>query len=132
MTLTVSDGTHTGSQTLTLPLGPILERDDPSFTMDVQEIFDRIGCTQSGCHGVEPRAGLDLRADGSRGNLVDVNATSEARVRVVPGDSRNSYLIIKLEGRQEVGARMPVTGGFLSAVDLANIKNWIDRGAKNN
>jgi len=32
----------------------------------------------------------------------------------------------------EVGARMPVTGGFLAAVDLNNIKNWIDRGARNN
>ena len=48
-----------------------------------------------------------------------------------PGDAANSYIVIKLEGRQTVGAKMPL-GGSLDAISLQNIKNWINKGAKNN
>ena len=37
-----------------------------------------------------------------------------------------------LEGRQSVGTRMAVTGAALDTLDLANVRNWIDRGALNN
>lgn len=129
--LTVTDergGSGSAAESVSLRV----EREDPSFAMHIQEIFDRIGCTNGPCHGTQKSAGLDLRSGSAYTNLVDVQATSEDRLRVSPGDSRNSYLVIKLEGRMEVGARMPVTGGFLAAVDLNNIKNWIDRGARNN
>jgi hypothetical protein len=43
----------------------------------------------------------------------------------------NSYLVIKLEGRQTVGTRMPQAGS-LPTNALQNIKNWIDKGAKDN
>ena len=43
----------------------------------------------------------------------------------------NSYLVIKLEGRQTIGVKMPL-GGSLDAVRLQNIKNWINKGANNN
>ena len=59
-------------------------------------------------------------------------AQSEAgKIRVIPGNAQDSYLVIKIEGRQGVGSRMPV-GGALDAVDITNIRNWINEGAKNN
>lgn len=104
----------------------------PSFASDIQEIFDRRGCSASSCHGSLRSAGLDLRAANSYANLVGVQASSEPIVRVIPNDADGSYLVIKLEGRQSVGDRMPALGGPLDAIDLANIKNWINTGAPNN
>jgi hypothetical protein len=48
------------------------------------------------------------------------------------GDPDDSYLVKKLEGRQSVGARMPLNGAALDNTDLSNIRNWISQGAKNN
>jgi hypothetical protein len=47
------------------------------------------------------------------------------------GDASNSYLVIKLEGRQTIGVKMPL-GSSLDAVSLQNIKNWINKGANHN
>lgn len=104
----------------------------PAFGADIQEVFDRIGCSTSGCHGTAQRAGLDLRSGNAYDNLVDVQAMSESVLRVIPGDANGSYLVIKLEGRQTVGARMPLNGAALDNIDLTNIKNWINNGAPNN
>jgi hypothetical protein len=66
---------------------------------------------------------------------VNIDATEDvSRKHVLPGDAANSYIVIKLEGHQTVGAKMPI-GGSLDAVSLQNIqniKNWINKGAKNN
>jgi hypothetical protein len=105
---------------------------NPSFSATIQEIFNRRGCTGSSCHGTARMAGLDLRTGASYGNLVGVRATSEPIVRVIPGDPNGSYLVIKLEGRQSVGDRMPQTGAPLDSIDLTNIRNWISQGALNN
>jgi hypothetical protein len=104
----------------------------PSFASTVQEIFSRKGCTSSSCHGSAQMAGLDLRSGASYASLVGVRATSESIVRVIPGNADGSYLVIKVEGRQSVGARMPQTGSPLDAIDLTNLRNWIDQGAQNN
>ena len=77
-------------------------------------------------------AGLDLRSGASFASLVSVRATSEPILRVIPGDANGSYLVIKLEGRQSVGDRMPQTGAALDSIDLTNIRNWIAQGALNN
>lgn len=105
---------------------------NPSFSQTIQEIFNRRGCTSSSCHGSAQMAGLDLRSGASYGDLVGVRATSEPIVRVIPGDPDGSYLVIKLEGRQSVGARMPQTGSPLDSIDLGNVRNWISTGAPNN
>ena len=55
-----------------------------------------------------------------------------SRSRAIPGDAANSYLVIKLEGTQSVGSRMPIGGSALDNIDLTNIKNWINNGAENN
>ena len=44
-------------------------------------------------------------------------ATSEAVLRVIPNNADGSYLVIKLEGRQTVGARMPLGGQPLDMTD---------------
>jgi hypothetical protein len=107
-------------------------KDNPSFAADIQEIFDRRGCINAACHGTASAAGLNLQSGVSYGDLVNVMATREPVTRVIPGDADGSYLVIKLEGRQTVGARMPVGGQPLDQTDLTNIKNWIAQGADNN
>jgi hypothetical protein len=105
---------------------------DPSFSADIQEIFARKGCTASGCHGSAQEGGLDLRASAAYAQLVNVAALGEDRIRVIPGDAQNSYLVIKLEGRQSFGSQMPLGGSELDNIDLTNVKNWINQGAKQN
>ena len=105
---------------------------NPSFSMTIQEIFNRRSCSSSSCHGTAQMAGLDLRSGASYGSLVGVRATSEPIVRVLPFDPDGSYLVMKLEGRQSVGGRMPQTGAPLDSIDLTNIRNWISQGALNN
>lgn len=105
---------------------------DPSFAAVIQEIFERRGCTQAGCHNNATASGLTLARGASYAALVNVRAANEPIVRVIPGNADGSYLVIKLEGRQVVGARMPLGGTPLDDIDLTNIKNWINQGAKNN
>lgn len=106
---------------------------NPSFVQDIQEIFNRIGCNSSSCHGATPAAGLDLRSENAHAALVGVASTNEPnRTRVIPGNAQDSYLVIKLEGRQQVGTQMPQGRSALDNIDLTNIRNWIDQGAANN
>lgn len=106
---------------------------NPSFADDIQEIFTRRGCTDIGCHGADMMEGLDLRPGEAYGHLVQAPATQDStRFRVQPGDPHNSYLMIKLEGRQTEGVRMPFGRAPLDSIDLANIRNWIVSGAPNN
>ncbi len=106
---------------------------NPSFAQDVQEIFNRIGCNSSSCHGATPAAGLDLRTGSSHGALVGIASTNEpSQTRVIAGNAQDSYLVIKLEGRQQVGTQMPLGRGALDNIDLTNIRNWIDQGAASN
>ncbi len=105
---------------------------DPAFGAVIQDIFNRRGCASGSCHGTSERAGLNLTAGNAYANLVDVIATQAGVARVIPGNANDSYLIVKVEGRQTVGAQMPVGGAALDNIDLTNLKNWINQGAKNN
>ncbi|MGW8266623.1 MAG: hypothetical protein ACWGSQ_09665 [Longimicrobiales bacterium] len=105
---------------------------DPSFATVIQEIFNRRGCASSSCHGSAQQAGLTLTSGSSYASLVNVVATQSTALRVIPGNANGSYLVIKVEGRQTAGARMPLGGAALDNIDLTNLKNWIDQGAKNN
>ena len=107
-------------------------KEDPSFSNDIVEIFQREGCANGACHGVGASAGLNLEREFAYANLVGVPATLEGFERVTGGKAEESYLIIKLEGRQDVGQRMPPSGFPLDAIDMGNLKNWINQGAKNN
>ncbi len=109
--------------------------ENPSFSTHINEIFQRRGCTASNCHGAAGGQG-DLQLTGSASAnyaaLVGVQASAEDFLRVEPGNATDSYLVIKLEGRQSVGSQMPLTGAPLDNIDLTNIKNWINTGAPNN
>jgi len=104
---------------------------DPSFSADIWELLQRNSCSSSGCHGTG-QGGLTLSSSaGAYAALVNVASPTTGEIRVIPGNANDSYLVKKLEGRQATGSRMPV-GGQLDATDLANVKNWINQGAKNN
>lgn len=105
---------------------------EPSFARDIQAIFTA-NCSALGCHGNGSSSeGLSLEAGQSYLSLVNVPATQNpGKMRVAPSDAPNSYLVIKIEGRQTTGGRMP-QGGSLSGVKIGNIKNWINNGAANN
>jgi len=114
------------------PTEPGVVKEDPSFSRDIQPIFN-LHCGLAGCHGAEPgAAGLNLSAGRAYVNLVNIPSVEvPALLRVAPGDPENSYLVIKIEGRQTVGERMPV-GGILSDQAIQLIRNWVAKGAKNN
>ena len=107
-------------------------KEDPSFSADIQGIFESEGCANGACHGVGASAGLNLERGMAYANLVGVAATQEGFERVTAEKAAESYLIIKLEGRQQVGSRMPPSGNPLDGIHMGNLKNWINKGAKNN
>ncbi len=84
------------------------------------------------CHGgVSPSKGLDLSQDEAHEQLVDVPAVQRSEFdRVTPGDSDNSYLIIKLEGGPDMaGSRMPRGAPARPQEEIDTIRMWIDEGA---
>ncbi len=106
--------------------------DNPSFSGVVMEIFNRKGCTASGCHGTG-QGGLTLTdAATSHANLVGVVSPTSGQVRVVAGNAAESYLITKLSPNPPFGDQMPQGGSPLDNIDMTNIRNWINQGAANN
>lgn len=105
---------------------------NPSFSANIQAIFNA-SCNAAGCHGGNPgAAGLNLTSGQSYGNLVNIDSVQTVtKKRVLPGNAADSYLVIKLEGRQETGSRMPL-GGTLHVNHIQNIRTWIAQGAANN
>lgn len=129
MTFLLLSGCSSDSATNTTP--PPTVKEDPSYAADIQSIFTN-RCISSGCHNAGAAGGLVLLQGQSYSNLVNVASTQEpGKTRVIPSDSANSYIVIKVEGRQTNGSRMPL-GGTLDSNSIQNIKNWIDKGAKNN
>jgi len=104
--------------------------ESPSFANDIQPIFSA-NCAVSGCHNAATASeNLNVSEGHAFGQLVDINASQENGIkRVAPGDAENSYLIIKLEDRQTIGAAMPL-GGSLSSDEVQLIRNWIESGAE--
>jgi len=116
----------------TEPETPEAVKEDPSFSQDIQPIFTS-SCALSNCHNASAQAGLVLLQGQAYNNIVNVNSTQDpSKKRVNPEKANNSYLVIKIEGRQTIGERMPLGGAALSSTRIQNIKNWINRGAKNN
>ena len=113
----------------------------PTFTSIQRDIFSttdsamRQACTN--CHNsgnAVIAGGLNLTGAGAYSALV--NAASRDKpgaTRVIPSDPDGSYLIQKIEGAPGiVGTRMPQSGPFLSAGQIAIIRRWIEQGAANN
>ena len=75
------------------------------------------------CHGgSSPEAGMDLSAGQSHGNLVNVSATTENGVRVIPFDANNSVLVTFLDDGHR---NRPES-------ELLQIRSWIGDGAQDN
>ena len=106
--------------------------ENPSFTQDIQPIFTN-NCALSGCHNNTASAGLNLEVTKSYAAIVNVSSSLEAqKIRVIPGNAQDSYLVLKIEDRQTEGARMPLGRSQLTISEINTIKNWIDKGAKDN
>jgi hypothetical protein len=106
----------------------------PSFAQDVSTIFTAGGCTAGNCHG-GGAGDLTLTSSAATNYATLVNVTSSsapAFLRVEPNDATDSYLVMKLEGRQLSGGRMPLAGPALSSNQITTIRNWISAGALNN
>ena len=103
----------------------------------IQEIlFERRGCTNGACHGDAAAGGLDLRADVSWENLVEVDSLGSQMLRIQPGRANYSFLFHKLaavsnpeQARPITGAPMPVGTAPLTADELEALRIWIERGA---
>ena len=105
---------------------------NPSFAQDIQVAIFNASCALGGCHDATASSGLDLRQGNAYNNLINVNSLQDPTIkRVVPTDATNSYLVIKIEGRQAIGSRMPLNRSALSNAKIQNIKNWINNGADN-
>jgi len=120
------------SSSSTNPDPPTPVKDDPSFAADIQTIFSS-SCALSGCHAAgSAQGGLVLASGQAYANIVNIASTGDpAKKRVLPGDVANSYLVLKIEGNQTSGTRMPPTGPLASNL-IQNIKNWVAKGAKYN
>jgi hypothetical protein len=105
---------------------------NPSFAQDIQAAIFNGSCALGGCHDATSSANLNLSQGNSYNNIVNVNSFQDGiKKRVLPSDANNSYLVIKIEGRQTVGSRMPLNRSPLSNAKIQNIKNWINNGANN-
>jgi len=108
-------------------------RAQPSFALDIQDIFSRGGCVAAGCHAATaPQAGLVLTSGRSHAALVRTWGRAEGFLLVAPGNPDASYLIMRVEGRHQVGSRMPLGRIPLDSIDIGNLRNWILQGAENN
>lgn len=122
------------------PAGPDAECTDSfdSTYEAIQEvIFERRGCTASACHGDAAAGGLDLRADVSYDNLVNVPSIGSLLPLVKPTKVTESYLFQKLAAATNpafqvgeiAGAPMPLSGPALSDNELESIRLWIESAA---
>ena len=105
---------------------------DPSFSQHIQPIFNE-SCALDLCHVAGTITELDLSQGMAYNNIVNVDSGQDPSFKIIlPGNSTDSWLVKKIEGRDIVGLRMPPSADPLSDVRIQNIKNWVDRGAKDN
>lgn len=91
-----------------------------SYARYVQPLFFQ-KCALVGCHDDQSMAG-GL-------SLTSYTALTARSGIVVPGNSTNSILAQKIDGRNPHLGSLPIT---LNANQINGIKKWIDEGAKNN
>jgi len=105
------------------------------YETQIQPIFTA-SCAVSGCHTGETRsfgvtgAGLVLLPESSYQALINAPTKGDPnRFQVVPGNSAESMLVLKLEGAEGVGSRMPLGEDPLPPETIQLVKDWIDQGA---
>lgn len=96
---------------------------DPSYATDVQPMFSTNCIT---CHGsAGPSGGYSL--SGRAGTLGD---GSDTVPNVIPGSADSSTLYRRIIGTET--PQMPPGQAALDTVKTATVRNWIDKGAKDN
>lgn len=124
-----------------LPIFPILAAcSQPATLTEVQSEVFSASCAFSTCHGGGGTGDLDLTDGAAHASLVDQPVADvegeggvEGEIRVIPGDSENSYLMKKLRGDADiVGDPMPPPSGGLDEELIARVASWIDDGAPDN
>jgi hypothetical protein len=94
------------------------------------------GCAIAGCHAApNPAENLDLSQGQSYDQLVSVASSQAATLmRILPNNSSDSYLVIKLAGNNNrmQGSVMPPGGPYLNQTTIDSLEAWIDRGALEN
>jgi hypothetical protein len=115
--------------------GPASTTGGDSFSRMQTEVFN-VNCLGAGCHNPQSQAGGLVLSEGfSYDALVNVDPTNpaalaEGLLRVVPFDTANSFLVIKLtEPGAAQGDRMPQGQPPLSPDDLSLVTEWILSGA---
>jgi hypothetical protein len=108
----------------------------PSFSTDIQPIFDR-RCSIGGCHSLATaQAGLTLTASASYESLVGAASTLRPQfVRVAPFDAPSSWLVRMIGSDPEARfghQRMPLASMPLTPNQIQTIVNWIELGALRN
>ena len=99
------------------------------------KLFDGQGCTHSACHGMAAVGNLDLRADVSYSQLVNVASTGSELKRVEPGLEDHSYLYQKLLAASKPkhakinGIPMPSSEAPIPDNLLEALRLWIYAGA---
>lgn len=101
-----------------------------SFMKDLAPIF-KSKCVNNTCHNMEFNATTSAynRLMGTAGGMCD------GMKRVTTGKGSESLVVLKVEGKQMCGGKMPPsTSGKPSwtADEITKLKAWIDDGAKNN
>ena len=101
-----------------------------SIDTNVQALFTS-DC--AGCHS-NPNAskGLELDSGNAWAATYNVSSTqSSGHLMVDPGNSDDSWLVIKLEGTQGSGngSTMPKSSSSWSTADIQTVRDWIDDGA---
>jgi len=107
-----------------------------TYDLIQRSIFENHGCAEQACHGAARSGGLDLRADASYDNLIDVpSGTVPGWTRVTPGSKDASLLWINLAAatipdQYHAPLRaMPVGLPPLSTDEIEALRLWIDAGA---
>jgi hypothetical protein len=104
----------------TTPSDIVFPASNISYAQSVQPLFLQ-KCAFVGCHDDQSMAGgLSLTSY--------IALTAHSGI-VVPGNSNNSVLAQKIDGRNPHLDPVPVT---LTSNQINGIKKWIDEGAKNN
>jgi len=105
----------------------------PQITPTLRSIQAQVfGAICTDCHVPGGPGPFPLHSeDASFDNLVGVPSVEVPLLRVAPGDSENSYLVHKIQGRPEIaGERMPPPPQpVLTQTQIDAIVQWIEMGA---
>ena len=98
----------------------------------IQAVFTA-NCAFDGCHGgTSPQRGMDLTdAVTSYEHIVGIAANEVATFeRIAPGDSANSYIVMKLKDDSRIlGQPMPFGAFPMDQVLVSRIASWAQQGA---